>query len=408
MKVSIINIGNELLNGMILNTNAKFLSESLTDIGFKVVTVKSIGDEEESLSKEFLFSLENCDVVIVTGGLGPTIDDITKEVIANSLNRELIFDVDVMAKIEELFAKRNYVMTSNNKKQAYKIEGSTVINNNMGTAPGLRLSHNDKIIYILPGPPKELKNMFENNVKKELLTLTNNMIYSKMFRCVGIGESRLESLISNIIDNDIEYGIYANDSLVDIKLSINTSDENYALNTLLKYETRINEVIKDYMYSDGANLEQVVLDKLSEKNITLSMAESCTGGLLASTVVSVSGASKVLNESIVCYSNLSKINRLNVDESIINKYGAVSKECAEQMAKGVANTLNSDIGIAITGIAGPGGESDLKPVGLVYISTYYNGSIQTNEFMLNGDRDMIRKRATINALKMINDLVKKI
>ncbi len=406
MNIGIINVGDELVNGMVLNSNAQFLCQSLTSLGYKIKFVKMVGDNETDLKNEFLHTLDNCDILIITGGLGPTMDDITREVISSALDKELFFDENIMNDIEEIFKARSYILTDNNRQQAYKIKGSKVIDNSIGTAPGLELEYNNKLILILPGPPIELKTMFEEYVQTRLSKINNNIIISKMFRCVGIGESRLETLLKDELDNRVEYGIYANNSLVDVKITVSMDSRNMAQEILNEVSKKIENKISDYVYSNNESLEEIITSMLLKKGLTISIAESCTGGLVSSRLINTPRISKVFKESITAYSNDSKSSRLEVSSDTINTFGAVSIESAREMAFGVTKNLDANIGVSVTGIAGPDGGTDEKPIGLVYICVYHNGEYYCNKFHFHGNRNMIRARASTASLMMLYNTIK--
>ncbi len=401
MKVSVLTIGEEIITGDIVDSNSAFLCKELTALGHNVNTAISVGDSKSVISETVLMLLKNCDILFVTGGLGPTIDDITAESVAKALGRNLVYEESIFKMIEARFLSRNLVMSENNKKQAYKIENSFVIENEYGTACGSKVIDKDKIIYILPGPPFELKKMFE----KLRVELQSEMIIKRnLYRCLGIGESALETKVKDIITSEeIEYGIYASKQYVDIKITVRNNNECYVDEILNKYDKMILEKIGKYIYSKNDDIVTTVVKSLIDDGLKLSVAESCTGGMLTSMIVDVAGASKVLKESVVSYSNESKVSRLGVDENTLNEYGAVSKEVAMQMAKGVSVNLASDIGIATTGIASP--TSSHKRCGLVYVCIYYKEEYFVKEFNIEGDRQTVRRQACLNAFEMLYKLI---
>lgn len=289
-------------------------------------------------------------------------------------------------------------MTVNNEKQAYRVAGSEVIVNNFGTASGTKIKEDGKLIYIFPGPPTELKAMFES-VKNEFET--DEVIKSIRFRCIGIGESSLETQIIDVIDtNEVEYGIYANKQLVDVKLTLKANNESVADEILSKYNQLVSNKIAEHIYSNGESLVEVIINYLRNNNETIALAESCTGGMLASMFVDISGASDVFSEGIVCYTNESKISRLGVSEKTLNEFTAVSSEVALEMSNGVCQNLKTNLGVGITGYAG-GDDS-----GLVYISVCYNAQHQVKKFKIEGDRSRVRYLACLNALEMIYNIIK--
>ncbi|MFV0499704.1 MAG: competence/damage-inducible protein A [Bacilli bacterium] len=400
-KAGIITIGNEIISGDIVDTNSRFLSESLKDIGYKTDIIISVGDDFKNINNAFLYTLEYCDFIIITGGLGPTIDDITIECIAKSLNRNLIFDETILKDIEDKFSKRNRIMTKNNFKQAYRIENSNIIENKKGTAVGSYLNVNETEIIILPGPPDELEYLF-NKIKYNFIT--NNHINTIIIKFVGIGESKLESEIIDLISDDVVFGIFADKQFVDIKLTAYGCNQNENLNILNGYRTKIIKKLGKYVYSTKDSIMQVIVDILRNRGETLAICESCTGGMLTSMFVDIAGVSDVLNEGLVTYTNLSKHLRLGIDEETILKYDAVSVEVAKEMALNIVKTTGANLGVSITGMASYVPNS--KPVGLVYIGIYYRGKTSVKELHLDGDRSIIRKRSCQCALESIYRILK--
>lgn len=404
MNVSIITVGNEIVTGDIVDLNSPFLAKELNEMGHMVKSINSVGDDASLISKQVLLSLDSSDIVFVAGGIGPTADDVTVSSIASALGLELLYDKVMFERLKGIFERMNRTMTDNNIKQAYKIVGSEVIINENGTASGSKIVFGEKIIYILPGPPFELQNMFYS-IKDQLKS--DLVIKSIMFRCLGIGESALETKISDIISSDkIEYGIYANKQYVDIKITAKNIDEKEVEKILSEYEELILNRISEFVYSRDKSIVEVIIDNLKQKNKTIAIAESCSGGMLTSMFVDIAGSSQVLNEAVVTYSNESKNKRLGVSNEELDKYGAVSEEVAKSMAEGVCEALNSDLGVSITGIAGPGGGSSEKPVGLVYICVYYDGVHHAQKLELAGDRTRVRSLAVLNCLALIYDVIK--
>ncbi len=401
INASIITIGNEIISGSIVDTNSKFLSERLTDLCYNVNNIKSVGDNELNIIKELRSSIKDNDYVFIVGGLGPTIDDITKLCVAKCINEELVIDETSLKYIESFFEKRGRIMPENNIRQAYKIKGSEVITNHYGTAPGYKIDYNGTIIYLLPGPPFEMEQMFIDSVVPNLRS-EKIVSKSKLFRCVGIGESSLESKIDHLFNNDeVIYGIYANKQFVDIKLTVKSISEDVASNIIGSYSEQLESLIGKYIYSNNHNIQYTILDILKKRDETIAIAESCTGGMLSSMFIDTPGFSSVFNEGVVTYSNESKVVRLGVNSNILEEYGAVSIECVKEMARGVSETLNSSVGVAITGIAGPDGGSKNKPVGLVYIGVYYQNEYYIETLHLKGNRFYIRHSACLSTLSLI-------
>lgn len=404
MKAEIITVGTEILLGDIVNTNSQFLAKELANIGVEVYYQSTVGDNENRLMEALHEGLKRSDIIITTGGLGPTKDDITKEVAAKYFNQELILYNNILEDIKLYFNKLGIKLTENNKKQAYFPKDCIILNNPNGTAPGAILKKDNKMIVVLPGPPKEMIPMFNNELKKHLLSFTDYKLVSKTLRFFGIGESVLEEKLIDLIDNQTNPTIapYAKDGEVTLRLTAKAKDKTQANNLIEKVENEIKNRVGEYIYGyDNTTLEDEVAKLLVEKNMTISVSESCTGGMVSSRLINYPGISKIFLEGCVTYSNEAKIKRLGVKKETLEKFGAVSEETAIEMAMGIANSLNSNIGLSTTGIAGPGGGTNEKPVGLVYIGLYINGKITVKKLNLVGSREKIRMRATSEALNLL-------
>jgi nicotinamide-nucleotide amidase len=404
MICEILSVGTELLLGDILNTNLQYLNRRLADLGISVYFNTTVGDNPQRLKKALEIAFSRSDMVIATGGLGPTKDDLTKEVSAEFLGKKLILHEESLNRIKEFFEKRGLPLTEGNIKQAYIIEGSKVIPNDWGTAPGIIYENNGKILILLPGPPREMIPMFETYVVPYLLTLSSETIQSKVLRVCGLGESFMEERIKDLIENQTNPTIapYAKEGEAILRITAKAKSKEEAEKLIEEVEKEIRKRLGDFIYGEGdITLEEVVVKLLIEKGITIAVAESCTGGMISARIVNVPGVSKVFKEGIIAYSNESKIKRLNISEETLKKYGAVSKECALEMARNVALISGADIGLSSTGIAGPEGGTSDKPVGLVYLGLYMNGVENYKELKLSGDRNRIRLYTTINALDFL-------
>lgn len=404
MNCEILSIGTELLMGQITNTNAKYISSKLCEIGVNVLYHSVVGDNAVRLEEIFKIALGRADVVVLTGGLGPTEDDITKELVSQVLDRKLQFSDDVYSKIEDYFVRNNKRNAPNNKKQAYVPEGAIIIPNRVGTACGFIVETNNKVVVMLPGPPVELIPMFEYNVIPYLSKRTGRIIESKYIKLVGIGEADACDRIAELIAGQTDPTIapYCGLGEVLIRVTTSGSSKEECSKVLEPVVRKIYERLGEYIYSeDGESLEEVVVKLLRDSNKTIASAESCTGGLLSAKITNVSGASKVFNRGIVSYSNIAKIENLNVPEEVLDKYGAVSEETAKYMADGVRNVAGTDIGVSITGIAGPTGGTKEKPVGLVYIGLSTKDKTLAIETRLNGDRYRIRELTCKNVLNLV-------
>lgn len=404
MKAEIITVGTEILLGDIVNTNSQFLAKELASLGIDVYYQSTVGDNESRLMDTLNESLDRSDIIITTGGLGPTNDDITKEVAAKCFNQELVFYNDIWKDIKQYFEKIGVEPTENNKKQAYFPKDCIILNNSNGTAPGAILKKENKMIIVLPGPPKEMIPMFNNELKKHLENLTNYKLISRTLRFFGIGESELEDKLSDIINNQTNPTIapYAKEGEVTLRITAKSYTKDDADNLIDEVENKIKTVVGKYLYGYGeTTLEETVAKLLVEKNLTIAVSESCTGGMVSSMLIDYPGISQVFMEGCVTYSNEAKMSRLGVKKETLDSFGAVSTETAIEMAKGVAMNLKTNVGLSTTGIAGPGGGTAEKPVGLVYIGLYINGKTKVKKLNLAGSREKIRVKATKEALNFL-------
>lgn len=404
MKAELISIGTELLLGDIVNTNAQFLAKELATLGIDVYHQCVIGDNEERVLRAFKEAFDRCDIIITTGGLGPTQDDLTKELGAKYFNKKMILHEPSLEWIKKYLDIKDEEALEANKKQAYFPEGATILPNEKGTAPGAIISENNKTLIILPGPPKEMKSMFNNHVVKYLSDMTGEVIKSKTLRIFGIGESLMAKKINDIIQNSTNPTVapYAKDYEVTLRVTAKEKNEEKCEALINPKCEEIKSILGEYIYGEGeTSLDTVVAELLYKKKLSISTAESCTGGMVAATLISYPGISDVFKEGAVTYSNEAKMKRLGVKEETLNKFGAVSEETAREMAEGIAREAKTDIGISTTGIAGPGGGTEEKPVGLVYIGVCIKGNVIVEKFNFTGDREAVRKKATINALNIL-------
>lgn len=402
MKAEIIAVGTELLLGQIVNTNAQYLSQELAELGLDVYFQTVVGDNMNRLAEAVRTASGRADVLILTGGLGPTQDDLTKEALAEVLGRTLYIDPEAMANIERFFQDRGVPMTENNRRQALAIEGGTPLPNETGLAVGNAIALNGKFYIVLPGPPKEMKPMFEHQAKPWILkhVLTSEMpIFSRMLKFAGIGESALETKLLDLIEaqSDPTVAPYAKEGEVTIRISTKAANEQEAAVKLDAMEREIASRLPEHLYANvDEPIEKTILDLMASRGLTLSAAESCTGGLLMEMFTALPGSSAVFTGGIVCYSNAMKEKLLNVPHDLLegeSAPGAVSAETAKVLAEQVRLTVGTDIGLAITGVAGPA-HSERKPVGLVYVAIAREGA-DTAVFELNlkGNREIIRLRA---------------
>lgn len=411
MNAELISVGTELLLGEILNTDAQFLSEQLSEIGINVYHQTVVGDNHDRLYNAVMSALERSDIVIASGGLGPTPDDITKEVLAECMEEKLVLHEESLADITEYFNKIGHTMVENNKKQAYLPENCIVLKNNNGTAPGCIIEKNGKIVVMLPGPPKELKPMYLESVKPYLQGKSDTLLYSKVLQIIGIGESavaqKLEDMMNNMTNPTV--APYAKDVGVRLRITASCKNETEGKLLIAPVEEKIREILGICVYGEGEEtLPEATAKMLVERKMTISSAESCTGGMFAQMLTDIAGVSSIFNESVVTYANEAKMEYLGVRKDTLDKYGAVSEQTAYEMAEGICRNTGADVGVGITGIAGPDGGSEQKPVGLVYVGVCINGKVTVKRLTLAGNRQKVRYSACINAYDMVRRGILKI
>lgn len=408
MVAELISVGTELLLGNIVNTNAAYLSKKLAALGINVYYQTTVGDNEGRLAEALQAARERSDLVILTGGLGPTKDDLTKEVTAAAVGRMLVLDEAVKEDITSYFkqkGKNSGDIPQNNWKQAMIIEGATVLRNENGTAPGLIVTEEDTTLILLPGPPNELVPMTETQVIPYLSSLSNTVFYSAMVKLCGIGESQVEMEIADLIEKQTNPTIapYAKTGEVHLRVTASASTQKEAKElvkpVVKELKKRFGQAI--YTTKEEETLEDVVVKALLKRELTLVTAESCTAGLLTGRIVNVPGVSEVLKEGFVTYTNKAKRKLLGVSKSTLKTYTAVSAQTAKEMVKGAAIGSDSDVAISITGLAGPGGGTEEIPVGTVFIGCYANEKVTVKEFHFNGSREKIRELSVVNGLDLL-------
>ena len=424
MNVGIITIGNELLSGFTLDRNAAWIGQQLLSSGIKVSIHHTIPDDLGVIydTLENQYSEWECDQIIVTGGLGPTVDDITVSSFLEYFDDSHEFDKEYWDILSERFKRLNFKMPNLNKNQAYKSKRGIMIPNLVGTARGLHYTKKHQSVlksvkglikgnknkvnfFALPGVPKEMKSMFTNYVLPEIQKSLKNKVVCKSIRTTGVPESILQEKITDIIDANngkCDIAFLPHRMLgVDIRL---TSSDNQLVEDLI-YE--IVPRIKKYVYGyDNDKLEQVIADLLIKNNLTVSTAESCTSGLLASRLTDVPGSSQYFKGGSICYSNELKINDIGIDKGLIERHGAVSEEVAKSLAKNIAQKNNTDLGIGITGIAGPDGGTEKKPVGLVFVGIFYKNNLYIKKYNLTPDRITNRELTVTLCLNEIRKILR--
>jgi len=375
---SIVAVGTELLFGQTINTNAAYISQRLHELGIGVVEHFVVGDNAERFKRVLEDAFREADIVITTGGLGPTQDDLTKETLAEFMGVPLVFDAEAEQRMQQIFRELGAATyTENNKKQTFLPEGAVIFYNNAGTAPGFALEKNGKIVLALPGPPREMKRMFSESAEPYLAGLSNSVIFSKTLRFYGIGESALETLLLPIIDgqSDPTVASYAKEGECAVRISSARASEAEARAAVEQAICRARELAGKYIFSeDDEEYIEVVYKLLRERGLKLAAAESCTGGLFAGAITSIAGSSEVFDRGFVTYSNEAKMAQLGVDRETLERYGAVSEQCCREMAMGALKNSDADVAVAVTGISGPTGETCGKPIGTgFYGIAFYEG-----------------------------------
>lgn len=403
MIVEIVSTGTELLLGQIINTNSAWLSEQLNALGFNVMYHSTVGDNRERMAQVFAVALQRADIVITSGGLGPTLGDITKEVSAKLLNRELCLHQQSAGRIQEYFSSRGLDMPESNLRQALVPLDGIVLANSCGTAPGIIIEDAGKSIIHLPGPPNELKAMFSQELVPYLNRryLAQGVIVSRVLRVYGIGESSLENMLKDLVEtqHNPTIALLVKDCEIHIRLTAKGENDSEAQMAIQTVEPIILERLGNLVFGrDSDSLEMVIGRLLREKGLTVSLAESCTGGLVSSRLTDIAGSSDYVIGGMVCYSNSIKSNFVGVPEAILEAYGAVSEPTALSMAANIRNKFDASIGIGITGIAGPGGAVAGKPVGLVYIAIDGPKGSRCLCFQFSGERKEIKQRTSQAAL----------
>lgn len=404
MNAEIIAVGTELLLGQIVNTNAQFLAQELAALGMGVYYHTVVGDNLQRLAQTFQQAWDRSQVVILTGGLGPTTDDLTREGVATALERPLSFNEDVWHDITSRMWRTDRPIPENNRRQAMVPQGATVLPNPRGTAPGLALMVEDKLAVLLPGPPREMQPMFVDYVRPLLLERSGHgVILSRSLRVIGIGESALEEQLADLIaeQDNPTIALYASLGELQIRLTAKSDDEAGARSIIAPVEAAIRGRIGNAIFgTDKDTLASVLGQLLRERGYQLALAESCTGGLLGSMITEVPGSSDYFGAGYITYSNEAKKAMLGVPMYLIEEHGAVSAAVAQAMAEGARKVSRADVGIAITGIAGPGGGTEEKPVGTVYVAVVAPEGQLVEELALRGERTAIRARSTKTAINL--------
>ena len=404
-KASIVSIGNEILSGQTIDTNGPYLSEKLLSIGIPVVSSYTIGDDIDSIVRVLGLASDDADVVLATGGLGPTDDDLTREGFARFLGTELQLENELLERIGDFFTQRSLQMPVRNKAQAYVPSGAKSLANNVGTAPGFMAETRGKLLMALPGVPSEMKQMFEESVFEKLGALADKqVVVVRKLKCFGAGESTISELLGPLMQRGRNplINCTAEHGVITLHIIATAEDKSRAQQMVEKDEESLRNILGELIYGTGEQtLAEVVGQKLTQQKKTIAVAESCTGGTLAKLITDIPGASRYFIQGWVTYSNGAKTGELGVPAELIEEYGAVSDQIAEAMAQGARKKAGTDFVIGITGIAGPAGGTEQKPVGLVYICVAWESGCETQRFIFSHRRGSIRLRAAQMALNML-------
>lgn len=409
MVVELVCVGTELLLGNIVNTNAAWLAQQCAGLGFSCYYQTVVGDNMERLTDTLKTALQRSDIVICSGGLGPTPDDLTKEAVAKVLGKPLLMDDHSLERIESFFRKRNIEMTPNNIKQALIPEGAMVVDNDNGTAPALICEEDGKRIILLPGPPNELLPLFEEKISPYLRKLQSGILYSRTVKICGQGESSVAAQIQDLLDTQTNPTIapYAKTGEVHLRVTAFAEDEKSAKKLVKPVVNRLQEQFGDDVFTtyEEITLEKAVVDLLAEHELSVTTIESCTGGMLSARLINVSGASDVYKSGYITYSNKAKRKVAGVKKSSLQKYGAVSEKVAKEMADGAAACAKADVAVSITGIAGPGSGTEEKPVGLVYIGCKVKKNTVVQKYQFSGNRAKVRESSVAAALTLMRQCI---
>ena len=414
MIAEIVAIGTELLMGQILDTDAQYLSRRLQSLGISVYYHQTVGDNPQRMRDTLALALSRSDIVITTGGLGPTQDDISKEIAAQLLGRSMVFDETSWKAIRGYFDRMGRVCPENNRRQAMFADGCTILPNGCGTAPGCLIEQDGKIVVQLPGPLHEMAAMFDQQVYPLLAERTGGCIASRYIRIYGLGESQVAQMCAAYIEScgEVSVAPYCSPGECQLRVTARGESEEHALLKVLPVVKELTDILGESVYavldtSEGS-MEEAAGKALTEKGLTVSTAESCTGGLVAARLVNYPGISAALNEAHVTYANEAKVKYCGVKPETLAAFGAVSEQTAREMAEGLRQKSGADIAAATTGIAGPGGGTKEKPVGLVYVACADKDGVRVERLQLSGSRERVRNLAALRALDMIRRAAMKV
>lgn len=404
LSAEIIAVGTEILLGEITNTDAVTVARALSELGINAYYQTVVGDNPDRLYDVIMKAKERADIIITTGGLGPTFDDLTKQVSAKAFGKELVLSEAALSKIREYFKSRGKEMTDNNIRQAYLPEGCTVFDNDWGTAPGCAIEDGGKILIMLPGPPRECKPMVKYRMVPYLQKLSDSHLVSHGIRIYGMGESEVESKIQSFAEEmeNPTLAPYAKDGEVLLRVTGKAKTEKEANAITLPVIDKVRGILGDVVYGvDVPSLHEAAFSVLRAKKLTLSTAESCTGGLLSKLMTDISGSSEVFYGGVCAYTNEIKMKLLGISPELLEKYGAVSEECAEALARAAASKFGTDAGIGVTGYADPKTGDEKNPGGTVYVAVFLCGKVYTSKIYQPMSRDLARGRAAQEAFNIL-------
>lgn len=406
MRAEIISVGSELTSGVSLDTNGQWLSARLAEVGIEVAFHTTVADDMEANVGVFDIATKRADLVLVTGGLGPTLDDLTREALAKVAGVDLVFDQPSFDRLQQIFQYLKRPMPERNRVQAYFPSGSTVVPNENGTAPGIWLEVGQSLVVCMPGVPREMKPMFTNWVLPRLLQRfgAGKVIVHRTLRCFGAGESHVEQMLGEFTKRGRhpEVGITVSEATISLRVTAKAGSTDEARSLIDPDIIKIREILGPLVFGEeDEQLQNVVGRLLLNLNVTLSTAESCTGGMLGEWLTQLPGISSVYMGGVVSYANEAKKDLLGVSQEILDQHGAVSEECAAAMALGCQKRFHTDLAVSITGIAGPDGGTPEKPVGLVYVGLAHADGVKVRSFQWGADRESNRIRATKMALNMV-------
>ncbi len=403
---AVITIGDEILIGQVINTNAAFIGQRLSEVGIEVVRTVVVGDDYEEIMRAFVDYTGKFDAILVTGGLGPTHDDITKKVVADFFKVKLVMDASVLENVKDRLSKRNIPVRKVNEEQALVPEDCTVLMNHWGTAPGMLFDQDGRVFVVMPGVPHEMQNIMSEYIIPHLKgKAIGQVIRHKVLKTTGIAESSLFELLGDvdeILGGKAKLAFLPSQFGVRLRITVKAHSAAEADEIVSDVESRIRNKAERYIYSEGEiDIEETVGKLLKEKRLTIATAESCTGGLISNRITNISGSSAYFDRGVVSYSNEAKVGVLHVPEELIRNFGAVSEEVAKAMAEGIRMISKTDIGVSVTGIAGPTGGTPEKPVGLVFIALADSAGTIVRKHMFPDERVRFKERTSQAALELV-------